>query len=193
MSPDREQALIERAKTEPDAFAELYHCYVDRIYAFVYRRVENTMLAQDITSVTFEKALRALPTYRAQGAGFCAWLYTIARNEVVGHQRRRRVTALLHADQPGPLKLDWLVERNEELDTLRTAFGRLSNNDQEVLTLRFFEELSSAEVGEVLGCKTSAVYVRLHRALKRLAAQFEAEETVAVSGHRASGMQATEQ
>ena len=94
MSPDREQALVEQAITEPSAFAELYNCYVDRIYAFVYRRVENEMLAQDITSTTFEKALRALPTYRSKGGGFYAWLYTIARNEVIAHQRRRRFTVL---------------------------------------------------------------------------------------------------
>lgn len=181
MSPDREQALVEQAATEPSAFAELYNCYVDRIYAFVYRRVENEMLAQDITSTTFEKALRALPTYRSKGGGFCAWLYTIARNEVIAHQRRRRFTFLLRPDQPGALKLDWLVERDEELTTLRVAFGRLSNDDQELLTLRFFEELSSAEVAEVLGCKTANVYVRLHRALKRLAAEFAAEQTEAMA------------
>ena len=181
MSPDREQALVEQAITKPSAFAELYNCYVDRIYAFVYRRVENEMLAQDITSTTFEKALRALPTYRSRGGGFCAWLYTIARNEVIAHQRRRRFTVLLRPDQPGALKLDWLVERNEELTTLRVAFGRLSNDDRELLTLRFFEELSSAEVAEVLGCKTSNVYVRLHRALKRLAVEFAAEQTDAVA------------
>ena len=192
MSPDREEALVQRAKTEPDAFAELYNCYVDRIYAFVYRRVENDMTAQDITSVTFEKALRALPKYRPQGGGFCAWLYTIARNEVVGQRRRQRFTTMLRPDQPGSLQLDWLMERDEELSTLGVAFGKLSNDDRELLTLRFFEELSSAEVAQVLGCKTSNVYVRLHRALKRLTAQFEEQERAGLAIGGVDGVQMSE-
>ncbi|MEZ4683998.1 MAG: sigma-70 family RNA polymerase sigma factor [Caldilineaceae bacterium] len=179
MSTQSESELIERAKRDPEAFAQLYDTYVDRIYLFVRRRALEESVAEDITALTFEKALRALPAYQSKGAGFCAWLYRIARNELVSHLRRQRRFTFLHPNQASPLNLDWLVEHNEELAELRTALGKLSATDQELLGLRFFEELSNAEIAEVLGCAVDNVYVRLHRALKRLAQHFATLHTVA--------------
>jgi RNA polymerase sigma-70 factor (ECF subfamily) len=66
------------------------------------------------------------------------------------------------------------VQTSEQRDAVQAAFAHLSEGDQELLTLRFFEELSSAEVAEVLGCSVQNVYLRLHRALGRLRKQLEA-------------------
>lgn len=170
MSAD-EPELIHRAQRDPRAFGPLYDRYVRRIHAFVFRRMGDATLAQDVTSATFEKALQSLPRYRWRGVSFGAWLYRIARNEIVQAYRRDRTPTAL---------LDWQVLDepaapgvNGHNDALHTAFTVLPDADREVLTLRFFEDLDSAEVAEVLGISISAVYVRVHRALKRLRAELE--------------------
>lgn len=172
MLPQSEPALIEAAKRDPEAFAQLYDTYIDRVYLFVRRRALDDDVAEDITALTFEKALRALPGYQPKGAGFCAWLYRIARNELVSHQRKQRWFTTLLPSQASPLNLDWLVAHNEEVAELRQALGKLAAADQELLALRFFEELTNPEIAEVLGCPVANVYVRLHRALKRLTQHF---------------------
>lgn len=171
MSTD-EPDLIRRAQSDPRAFGPLYDRYVGRIYAFLYRRTGDEALAQDVTAAAFEKALRGLPRFRWRGVSFGAWLYRIARHELAQAFRRERTTEPL---------LDWHVleepaaagrrSPNGREDALHAAFGRLSDADRDLLTLRFFEDLSSAETAEVLGCSVNAVYVRVHRALERLRAE----------------------
>jgi RNA polymerase sigma-70 factor (ECF subfamily) len=172
MSTD-EADLIRRAQRDVRAFGPLYDRYVGRIYAFAYRRTGEAALAQDVTSATFEKALKNLPRFRWQGVGFGAWLYRIARNEIAQAYRRARAA--------GPL-LEWHVldetiagngHRDGAHDALHAAFAALPDSDRELLTLRFFEDLSSRELAEVLGCSVNNVYVRVHRALQRLRAELE--------------------
>ncbi len=163
MHPD-EPELIRRAQRDRQAFGALYDRYMRRIYAFAYRCTGDTALAQDVTAATFEKALRHLGRFRWQGVSFGAWLYRIARNEIMQAFRRARFVEPLSewhvADEPSP--------DDHQHDALYAAFAGLSASDRELLTLRFFEEMSSAEVAQVLGCSVNNVYMRLHRALGRL-------------------------
>ena len=85
--PFDELSLVERARTDRDAFAELYRLYLPRIYAFAYRRCGSRPLAEDVTAATFEEALRSLPSFVAKGGGFGPWLFRIAANEIVDHYR----------------------------------------------------------------------------------------------------------
>ena len=178
MPETNDQILVERAQREPQAFAALYDRYVGRIYAYAYRQTNNEALARDVTSATFEKALRHIRGYRWQGVSFCAWLYRIARNEIIQHHRRRRLLAPLLGQRPdngqiGGRSPEAAVQVSERRQELQAALARLSAQDREIVTLRFFEELSSEEVAEILACSTDNVYVRLHRALKRLRRQLE--------------------
>ncbi len=163
-----EKDLIEQAKHDPQAFAALYERYVDRIYAYAYRRTGDQALAQDITSATFEKALRAIHRFEWRGVSIGAWLYRIAHNEMTQHFRRQRFQAPLDLLRAEPHTDDNAYQMVELKDELQTAFSRLAEKDQEILALRFFEELTSAEAAEVLDCTIKNVYLRLHRALKRL-------------------------
>jgi hypothetical protein len=85
-----EKQLVEQAKSDPRAFTRLYDRYLDRIYAYVYRQTRDEMVAQDVTAVTFEKALRNIRRHRWQGVSFRAWLYSIARNEIAQHYRQQK-------------------------------------------------------------------------------------------------------
>ena len=86
---DDETELVERAKTEPQAFGQLYELYYSRILNYIYRRTLDVALAEELTSNTFFNALRALPGYDNRGK-FGAWLYRIAGNEIRLNWRAKR-------------------------------------------------------------------------------------------------------
>lgn len=176
--PNDEPTLIARAQSDPQAFALLYDRYVERVYAYAFRQSGDESLAQDITAATFEKALRHLQRYRWQGQSFCAWLYRIARNESIACYRKQRwLVPLGWALRPAE-PVEQAVQRHHQHATLLAALARLSSADRQVLTLRFFEELSSAEVAEVVGCSLPNVYLRLHRALARLRREVDRLERI---------------
>ena len=90
---DRDEvAIIALAKRDPAAFAPLYQEYLGPVYRYCYRRLGSREAAEDATSLVFERALRALPTFR--GASFRAWLFTIAHNAVTDAYRRRGATPI---------------------------------------------------------------------------------------------------
>jgi len=165
-----ERLLIERAKRDAAAFGVLYERYVDRIYNYVFYRVGDTQDAQDLTARVFYRALAHMDEYRDRGAPFAAWLYRIAHNLVANFHRdksRRRevrlddaVTLVEKSDGP-----DRLAEKNEERNFLLNAIRQLPGERQELLILKFVEELSNAEIGRILGRSEGAVESLYHRTL----------------------------
>lgn len=174
-----EPDLITRAQRNPRDFGPLYERYVERIYAYVQREVQNPALAQDIVARTFEKALRNLPGYRWRGTSFGAWLYQIARNEIRMNRRQRWWLPLGSLVASG--NVEQQVQQRQDTDAVATALARLSANDQEILRLRYYEDLSNPEIGEVLGKASKTVAVAVHRALKRLRRQLENQSQEACS------------
>jgi RNA polymerase sigma-70 factor, ECF subfamily len=173
-SVEEERVLVERAKADTQAFEELYTRYYGRIFAFVYRRVQARELAEDITADVFMKALNGLPKFQWQGVSFSAWLYRIANNRITDQFRRAgkgRVAVAIEDvktlvdERPLPEDKILAALRRAEVEE---AIGKLSDQDQLVVTLTFYEELSSAEISAVMGISVNLVYVRLHRALKRM-------------------------
>jgi len=177
---ENEAQLVQRAKHDPQAFAALYDCYVDRIYAYVQRETGDTAVSQDIVSATFEKALKNLPRYEWRGVPFGAWLYKIARSEIALHYRKQNHYLPLVGRFLSPHRVETAIQQRQQDDEVLTALSSLPKRDQEILRLSFFEELSHEEIGQVLDCSTRNVAVRLHRALKRLRKQLakQAQEVV---------------
>lgn len=121
------------------------------------------------------KALDALPRFTWQGISVSAWLYRIANNRITDHFRRKGNSGrgTLAIEDVKTLVDERPLPEDRILATIRRAeveeaMGKLSEQDQLVVTLIFYEELSSSEVAEIMGISTNLVYVRLHRALKRM-------------------------
>lgn len=186
MAKEDEALLVEQAKKDSRAFDQLYNRYVERIYAYVYRLVQDAQLSEDLTAAVFEKALRNIQRYEDRGFSFSAWLYRIAHNEVVSHMRRQRfrtpwavAESLLRSDQ----NVEAEVQVNVQRDVLHIALENLPTKDREILVLRFFEGFSSRQVAEILGYTENNVNVRMHRALKKLRAEMTRYEVAKGTGY----------
>jgi RNA polymerase sigma-70 factor (ECF subfamily) len=174
--PFDEQTLVERARTDRDAFAELYRRYLPRIYTFAYRRCGSRPLAEDVTAATFEEALRALPSFVAKGGGFGPWLFRIAANEIVDHHRAderargrtgHRALTLL-ATPTGGVEEGAELESGEDHQRLLAALGTLNPRYQKAISLRYLAGLSHEEAAEAMGTTKPVMAVTLHRALRAL-------------------------
>lgn len=176
--PESESALIERAKQDPEAFGELYERYVDRIYNYIYYRVGNPHDAEDLTARLFYRVLKALPRYVDRGAPFASWLYRIAHNLVANFHRDRRRRPSLSIDDL-PLISNWreapeqVAEQHDEERTLWQAINALSEDRRELLTMKFGEGLSNAQIGNLMGRTEGAIKSLYHRTLISLREELE--------------------
>jgi RNA polymerase sigma-70 factor, ECF subfamily len=167
---DCDAALAEAAKANPQAFGELYERYYARVYRYVYHRLANPADSEGITALVFMKALEALPSYQSRRNTFAPWIFRITRNAVIDHYRRRRfqtsIDDLEHrSGESDPAGYVLNCERAEELAAL---VRHLSDDQREVVLLRFAGDLSFAEIGSVLNKNEPAVRMLLHRGLRKM-------------------------
>ena len=164
--------VIDRARGgDRHAFGELYDTHVESVYRYVLYRVREPSDAEDLTSEVFTRAFANIHRYRWQGKSFLAWLYTIARNAVTDRSRRERPTVDLDdafgVAEEGPTAHDRAVT-GEQVDALRGAVKHLTSEQQEVLVLRFVQDMSSRQVAKMLGKNEGAIRALQFRALGRL-------------------------
>jgi RNA polymerase sigma-70 factor (ECF subfamily) len=167
-----EHTLLERARAyDADALGELYDRYAPLIYAYLYRRVHDAQLAEDLTGEVFVRVLQAIQSEQFWHTSFRGWLYRIAHNLLVDYYRKQPPAPMLALDeqlvaaQGDPDSA--LAEKLSRQDLL-AAISQLTPNQQQVLVLRFGEELAAREVAEVMGKSVGAVEVLQHRALTAL-------------------------
>lgn len=171
MTANDEAALLERAKAyEPDALGVLYDQYSGRIYSYIYHRVGNPGLAEDLTGQVFVRMLEAIQNQRAWQSSFSGWLYRIAHNLVVDHFRRNKRTTQVSLDDAPDIsspKGD-PVETAEEVLTqeqLQGAIGQLTPEQAQVIVLRFLEGLSIVEAALVMEKTEGAIKALQYRAV----------------------------
>jgi RNA polymerase sigma-70 factor (ECF subfamily) len=169
-----EAALVERARTDTQAFADLYRFYLPRIHAFAYRRSGSKEVAEDVSAATFENALKNLHRFEPRGGGFGAWLFRIAANQLNDHHRK---TGRARGER-GQRAMSHLVGRVEEPDEValvnesqaivRDALSKLSTRYQRALSLRYLSGLTNEEAADAFGVSRSTMAVIVHRSLKSL-------------------------
>jgi len=165
-----ERTLLERARAyDEEALGKLYDEYAPLIYAYLYRRVQDAQMAEDLTGEVFVRMLQAIQSERFWHTSFRGWLYRIAHNLLVDHYRKQPPTLTLDerlvADQDD---LDSAVAERLSHQRLRSAISRLTSDQQQVLALRFGEQLTAREVGEVMGKSVSAIEALQHRGVAAL-------------------------
>lgn len=182
ISTEEERVLIERAKTDAEAFRQIYRHYFPRIFAYVAYRVGSEEDTEDLVAEIFTSMLEGLGRFEYRGEGaFTAWLFRIAHNRVAIFYRQRKgqlapvsLDALpdLQSDTPAP---DERLIQKERLARLRDYITTLSPRRQEIITLRFFGELKNKDIAEVLGIDERTVASHLCRAIEDLARKYDRE------------------
>ena len=173
-STQDEAALVSAAKTDTEVFAILYDRYVQPLYHYCYHRTNNPHDAEDLTSQTFLAALEAFSRHRRDGH-FAAWLFTIARNKVIDHYRRQPNIPLEESMLP-PFRSDLAgaAEISQQRGLLLHAIRALTDDEQELIRLRYVAELPFAEIARALHKSEDATKKMLYRLLARLKSQMEA-------------------
>ncbi len=178
---DLDRALVEAARADPARFDALYRKYVAHVYTFAVYELRDHHDAEDATARTFLAALAGLPRFRerarpedGEGAStFRIWLFRIARNVITERRRmgRRRPEAALDPElaAAAPDDLEAAVVRRETAETAWRAVGRLRGDRRRAVVLRFVNELSTPEIGAILGRSDGAVRVLIHRGLRAVA------------------------
>jgi RNA polymerase sigma-70 factor (ECF subfamily) len=170
---NEETALVLAAQADPAAFAPLYQCYRDRIYAYLRTRTWNADDAADLTQQVFLQALDALPRYRTGRVPFAAWLARIARNLAANYHSRHHHTLawdfVPEALQPASEdNLDAQFVRREAITRLDAVLRSCNATTREVLALHYAARLTVAETAAAVGRSEAAVKKQLSRTIRAL-------------------------
>jgi len=167
-----EPSLIERAKRyDQKAISELYKRHVQSIYRYIYYRVGDVNVAEDLTADVFLRALEGLEGFTYRGIPFSAWLHRIAHARVTDYFRQQARRELLPLDErlvATEKGLQAMLEARLDHEELQSAIAQLTTDQQQVIILKFVEGLSNAEVARILGKSEGAVKSLQHRALNSL-------------------------
>ena len=166
-------SLVRRAQTDSNAFGELYELHVDEVYRYLFFKVKDADLADDLTSQIWEKVLQHLSGFNEEHPkAFRAWLFRIARNALLDHLR-------LKSSQNEPLEwhehlcgegenfAQWLDLKDFNDDFLK-VLPELSPRERDLVELKYLVELRNQEIAELTKLSEKSVSSYLSRALKKL-------------------------
>lgn len=171
----RLRALVDLAKEgDAEAYGQLYDHYVSGVFRFIYYRVSSQQLAEDLTSETFVRGLRAIQRFNWQGKDFGAWLTTIARNLVADHFKSSRARLEIVSETIPEGKTVVASPEQEVLslisnEMLFEAVNSLPNEQRDCVLMRFIQGLSIAQTAAALGRSEGAVKQLQLRAVRSLA------------------------
>ncbi len=183
-----EKHLIKRAKDgEAEAFGLLYDYYLPKIYRFVLLKVSHREEAEDLTHQAFLKAWEHVDKYKDEGFPFSSWLYRIARNTIIDHYRstkhskndvgidelEERIGELPEIDV---VPLDARLDQKIEIFQISTAIKKLKDIEQDIIIMRFVDDLPHEEVARVVGKSVSATKLIQHRAIKKIKEELAKEK-----------------
>lgn len=176
MNLEQERDLVERARDSAEAFGELYDMYYDRIFGYALRRSADIDIAKDITSAVFFKALRHIKNYRWEGIPFSHWLYRIANREIVDlyHKKKRETSYEVATNASNTALREELVagvnelRKHEDYLDLQNYISKLPSKYQEVVILKYFEDMDITQIAGVLHKPEGTVKSLLHRGIEKL-------------------------
>ena len=170
---DGENKLIESAiKGKSSAFGSLYDYYQPKIYRFVLVKVGRREDAEDLTHQVFLSAFQSIGVYKDLGHPFGSWLYRIARNQVTDFYRSRKKEIGLESVDPEyfaqPASAQFDVASKLEVEKIKLALQKLRPEYQDVIVMRFIEDMAVKDVAETMEKTEGAIKVLQHRAIKEL-------------------------
>lgn len=177
---ESERRLIERARSDEQAFLELYNRYYPKLFGYLLIQSKQKELAEDIVQETFLKAIQGLKSYEYRGASFGAWLFTIAKNTLTSYYRKHNRVHLAEDEElervsPAiPSSHEALVVKEDQMvieekfRVLEKGLQQLSGDERELVTMKYIADLSYEEIAKVYKKRPTTLAVQMHRILKKL-------------------------
>lgn len=170
---EKEKKLVKEAKKNVSAFGELYDLYFDDIYLFIAYKIGSKHDAEDLTALTFEKAMTKIGGFEWKGYTFGSWLYTIARNTVLDEYKKKKITlsveeVVTYTADDEVESLSEQTDRKIQTVRLMKTVGLLPEDQQEVIYFRYIKELNIKETMKITGRTIDSVKSLSKRGLKKL-------------------------
>lgn len=171
------QLVEEAVGGSVEAYGELYRCYYEAIYRYIFFRLRSPQDAEDLAGQVFLNAWRRIESFQVNQVPFQAWLYTIAHNLLANHyrSRQRHPQTVIDENTDGAADAGSMIidpeselEKKWRSETLRRAIMSLKEEQQQVIYLRFIERLDHSEVARLLGKNEGAIRTIQFRALQAL-------------------------
>jgi RNA polymerase sigma-70 factor (ECF subfamily) len=166
-----EEALVAAARgLGTEAWAEIYRRHAEQVYAYIFYRIGDRTAAEDLAADVFVRAIAGIQRYEWRGTPLLAWLYRIAHNVTADHRKAAaRRSARETAEAPDEIeeRVDHLQALDERSDMMR-AIRSLTDDQQQVLLLRFYGGMSNTQVSKVVGKPETAVKALQARGLRSL-------------------------
>lgn len=173
---EEEWLEVQAAQQNPAKFRVLYNRYYEPIFRFVYKRTVDEVLAADLTSQVFLKAMQKIDKYVFKGVPFSAWLFRIASNEIAQHFRKQNKNRVVALEERTAQALEDEYEDKTDLEIninlLKTVIQDLKPEEVEILELRFFEKRPFKEVADILDITENNAKVKIYRLLQKMKKRF---------------------
>lgn len=161
--------LVERAKKNKEDYEALYRKYADKIYNYFWYRVGHQKdVAEDLMQETFVRAFNHLPKFQTRGYSYLTYLLTIAHNVLVNYNRTPRALPL-EAVGDIPAEITDELERKSEAEILWRAIQQLSDNEKDILLMKYKQHMQIKDIARVMNKSENAVKLILSRVRKKLA------------------------
>lgn len=172
--------LIDLAKNgDSEAFSALYKLYFVPVFRYIFLRTKSKQDTEDLTQTVFLKVYSSISRFQEQGKSPLAYLFTVARNTVIDHWKKKREVIL-----DDPMRAEGFsdntnenpyqtIEKDEAARSIQGAIVRLSEEQKEVIVLKFMNELSNQEIASILGKSEESVRQLQCRALKAMRQYFK--------------------
>ncbi len=170
---EEEIQLVQNAqKGDPESFGKLYDTYVSPIYRFVYLKTSHKEDAEDLTHQVFLNAWQNIKNYKFQGFPFSSWLYKIASNSVIDYYRTRKhylnIETISEDKVAENFETGNILDDSFDLQSVKNALSQLEPAQQNVIIMKFVNDMSNKEIAVALNKNEGAIRVIQHRALKQL-------------------------
>lgn len=173
---EEEWLEVQAAQQNPAKFRVLYNRYYEPIFRFVFKRTVDEVLAADLTSQVFLKAMQKIDKYVFKGVPFSAWLFRIASNEIAQHFRKQNKNRVVALEERTAQNIEDEYEDKADLEInislLKSVIQDLKPEEVELLELRFFEKRPFKEVADILDITENNAKVKIYRLLQKMKKRF---------------------
>jgi RNA polymerase sigma-70 factor (ECF subfamily) len=167
----QEQTIIAQVKAgDAEGFGVLYDAYFEKIYSYLFYRIRDKGITEDLVSTTFFKAISGLSGFDERKGNFSAWLYRIARNSLYDHFRTQKITSSIEAAEAvtDGSDVEAAAIGREFSEKARKLLELLTPVQREIVTMRVWDDMSYKEIAAITGRSEASCKVGFHRAMAKL-------------------------